>query len=497
MSNSDHSVIAELAGWIEDETGNRFPETHGGTILKAAETRCRELGVDHAELRSRLASDEEVRKGFLDGVMIGETYFFRDSRQFSILMSFVLPALMAERRPLQLWSATCASGEEAISLVAAVEGARKDYPEPLDYRVLATDINEGSLSLLRAGSYGMGSFREDGREHQLLLEALGKWVGEEWQASPSCLERITTRRLNLLSGALPPPDSMDVIFCRNTLLYMKADRKQQALDRLVSTLRPGGFLFLASPEVPMIRHPGLETIECGGGFFFRKLCSPPSAKDRGLVRPGRMPSRPASLASAERGARHRQAPIKPLSDPLRSRDRSAARPPGLVDIGRGLALASSRGLGSQSGPGTAQGVEAEEPSLRVAVMIRSIVAAIHANSFDRAEALLGDFDEFATENHVSQYLRALCAKHRGDLAAAIELWERARLFDPKFWPALFHAGLAYSGEWPDRAGSLLRECLAAMDSDPAGDAFTILLEGFDAQYYRRMAARLLSRLGQD
>ena len=159
MSNSDHSVIAELAGWIEDETGNRFPETHGGTILKAAETRCRELGVDHAELRSRLASDEEVRKGFLDGVMIGETYFFRDSRQFSILMSFVLPALMAERRPLQLWSATCASGEEAISLVAAVEGARKDYPEPLDYRVLATDINEGSLSLLRAGSYGMGSFR--------------------------------------------------------------------------------------------------------------------------------------------------------------------------------------------------------------------------------------------------------------------------------------------------------------------------------------------------
>lgn len=215
------------------------------------------------------------------------------------------------------------------------------------------------------------------------------------------------------------------------------------------------------------------------------------------MRPGRMPSRPASLASAEMGARHRQAPIKPVAGPGRSRDRSAARPPGLVDIGRGLALASSRGLGSQAERGTALETEAEEPAERVAGIIRSIVAAIQANGFDKAEALLGDFDELAAENHVSQYLRALCAKHRGDLGAAIELWERARLFDPKFWPALFHAGLAYSGEWPDRAGKLLRECLAAMDSDPGGDAFTILLEGFDAQYYRRMAARLLSRLGQD
>ncbi|MEI6386093.1 MAG: CheR family methyltransferase [Spirochaetota bacterium] len=493
MSQPDHSVLAELAGWIEDETGNRFPETHGGTILRAAETRCRELGVDHAELRGRLVFDEEARKGFLDGVMIGETYFFRDSRQFGILMSFILPALIAERRPLQLWSASCSTGEEAISLVAAVEGARTGASAPVDYSVLGTDINEGSLARLRAGSYGQGSFREDGMEYHALLEVLGERIGEEWQASPACLERITTRRLNLLSGALTPPDSMDVIFCRNTLLYMKPERKQQALDRLVSALRPGGFLFLASPEVPTMRHPGLETVERGGGFFFQKPSDPPTARARDQLHSSPRRSRPASFAAGTKEARHHQVPVHPVPEPSRPRDRRAARAPGLGDIGKGLALASSRGGSAPLGRETAP----EAASERVAVIIRSIVAAIQANGFDRAEVLLGDFEAFAKENHVSQYLRALCAKHQGDLGAAIELWERARLFEPDFWPALFHAGLAYGTERPDRAGTLLRECLAAMDSDPGGDAFTILLEGFDAQYYRRMAARLLSRLGQD
>jgi hypothetical protein len=73
------------------------------------------------------------------------------------------------------------------------------------------------------------------------------------------------------------------------------------------------------------------------------------------------------------------------------------------------------------------------------------------------------------------------------------LWERARAYDQHFWPALFQAGLAYAGSRPERSRELMLECLRAIETDRDGDAYFVLLDGFDLPYYRRMAERQLAR----
>ena len=127
-------------------------------------------------------------------------------------------------------------------------------------------------------------------------------------------------------------------------------------------------------------------------------------------------------------------------------------------------------------------------------MIEAIVEAIHANRFARADSLLAEFEGRFRESHVSQYLRALSRKHQGCLLEALELWERARSYVSEFWPALFQAGLAYEAVNPERGLALLRECLDAMGGDEG--RYFVLLEGFDAPYYRRMAERMLARAGR-
>jgi len=127
-------------------------------------------------------------------------------------------------------------------------------------------------------------------------------------------------------------------------------------------------------------------------------------------------------------------------------------------------------------------------------MIDGIIKALHANRFSLADELLEKFEARARENQVSQYLRAMSQKHQGHAAPALDLWERARLYDPAFWPALFQAGMAYAEVNKVRSRELLKECLGALESAADGSRYAVLLEGFDVSYYRRMAEKMYARV---
>jgi chemotaxis protein methyltransferase CheR len=486
--------MQSLVDWIQAETGLSFPAVHHDTIRKTAERRCVELGLDPASFEALLRSDGAERTGFLGEIMIGETYFFRDEKQFSILIADLLPGLLREGRPLRLWSATCATGEEAVSLVAAVEEARRAFGLEVEYEVLATDINANALARLAAGRFPSSSFRNDGRSLHALLEGCGTMEGSEWQASAACLARIRPLHLNLLSGELAEPESVDLVFFRNTLVYMQQEQKDRMISRIASTLRAGGHLFLASPEVPSIRHPLLKVVESGGGFFFRKLAmeeAGPSAKRPSAGASGRreiVAARGAGAGRAEDGPRADRA------DTGRSRPSSARRTRpssiGAAGLKRGLELASAWA----ADPASHDEAGADPAAREVALMIEAAIEALHANRFSEADILLARFETRAGENHVSQYLRALSLKHQGREAEALELWERARIFEAGFWPAHFQAALAYREAKPERSLALLVECLAALESGRDEGRYFVLLDGFDEAYYRRMAQKMLARL---
>ncbi len=484
--------LQRLVAWIEDETGLCFPEVHHETILKTARNRCSELKLSPEEYEGILYRDAAEKCRFFNEVTIGETYFFRDEKHFSILVSYVLPELMLQRRELRIWSATCASGEEALSLLATVEHVKDNLQLDTPYTILASDINKNGLDKLRQGVYPSSSFRNDGKIWHRLLDSCGAMDGIVWQASAESLSHIELRHLNLLSGDLPPPNSLDVVFFRNTLVYMKQAQKDKAIARIIGTMRPGAYLFLASPEVPTIRHPRLEVMERNGGFFFRKLAAdaqPGGARHKAVAPIKFRDPAAATTTTATAG------PVAPLSK--RNSPERKSRP--LISgaqLAAGLELASVWAANPKLRPISAEGAPSAEdsPSAEVAEMIDGIIEALHANRFSLADGLLEKFEARARENQVSQYLQAMSQKHQGNAAAALDLWERARVYEPKFWPALFQAGMAYVETDPARSRSLLKECLEVLESAADENKYAILLEGFDASYYRRMAEKMYARL---
>jgi len=269
-ADESQDSLEDLVLSIERETGLCFPEVHHDTILKAARLHCRQLGLAPDCYASILQTDSEEKARFLDDIMIGETYFFRDEKQFAALASFVLPQLFREVLRLRIWSVTCATGEEALSLLALLEEVKATLGSAGSWTLLASDINRNALEALRRGVYSLSSFRTDGRRWHDLLRRLGERQEGVWVLRPGVLDQVTIQHVNVLSGQLPAAASMDLIFFRNTLVYMKQEQKDCIVGRLVGTLRPGGFLFLASPEVPTVRHAELEVLERDGAFFYRK-----------------------------------------------------------------------------------------------------------------------------------------------------------------------------------------------------------------------------------
>jgi chemotaxis protein methyltransferase CheR len=413
--------------------------------------------------------------------MIGETYFFRDEKQFSILISHVLPELLRRAPSPRLWSATCATGEEAISLVATVQHIRSLLELNADFSVLASDINQEALSRLESGDYPLSSFRTDGKQFHQLLDSCGTMGALAWQASRECLARIEIRHLNLVTGELPHPDSMDVVFFRNTLVYMKPDQKERTVAKIVKTLKPGGYLFLASPEIPTIRHPDLEVMERNGGFFFRKR----DARQASPVRAVFPPRHQRAVPKSESPAPVRKAAPKASGLTANKISRQLLQ--------KGLTLASL--WAKVSGAREAAPAEDAEPeTCECALMVSDIIEAIHANRFSRADELLERFSGLCGEAPVCLYLQGLSLRHQGKLDQATEIWERARLYDPLFWPGLFQAGMAYARGNPERSAALLRECLVALEKHPEESAYSILLENFDVSYYRLMAEKMLARV---
>lgn len=470
-----------LTRWIEDETGLCFPEVHHDTILAAAERRASTLRLSADDFQLLLQHDRAEKTQFFNEIVIGETYFFRDERQFTALVTSVLPELHRKRSQLHLWSATCATGEEAVSLAAAAahvlgfSGASTAGTDP-GYSVLATDLNENALEHLSTGRFAESSLRTDGRIWHGLLETCGNMDGHEWQALLWFLRTIETRPLNLLSGTMPEPESMDVVFFRNTLVYMRQEQKIRIVNRIVETLKPGGCLFLSSPEVPTVRHARLAVEENSGCFFFRKLSVPSVAS------PG--------AATVPKAVQKPSGGYIPARSPSVKNQANLQKPRVCdAEIVRGLKLASARARG----PDVEGETEYSNNERDVAAQITAIVAHLCANEFSAADELLTSFEAKTRETHISLYLKALVLRHQGHIPEALELWERVRLYDQYFWPALFQAGLAYAQSKPERSRELMLECLHAIEADRDGDSYFILLDGFDLPYYRRMAERQLAR----
>jgi chemotaxis protein methyltransferase CheR len=202
-----------------------------------------------AEYRERLTADRQELAELCNAITTNLTSFFREPHHFQYLREHVLAPLAAgERgRRLRIWSAGCSSGEEPYSIAMTVLETLPD-PGRWDVRILATDLDSEVLERARRGIY------PGERTRNLSAERLQRFFTDRQEpgglcrvVKPELAALVTFKQLNLIH-ALPMRGPLDVIFCRNVVIYFDKDTQRELFSRIAPLQRPGDLLFLGHSE---------------------------------------------------------------------------------------------------------------------------------------------------------------------------------------------------------------------------------------------------------
>ncbi|MGI5865289.1 MAG: CheR family methyltransferase [Myxococcales bacterium] len=267
------AAVARLAKLLLERIGLR-PATEGQIGLRLALcARLETLGLQdpYAYVEWLEKGNEDELRALLPLVTVGKTDFFRDSNQFRALRARVFPELILrarqEMRPVRIWSAGCATGEEPYSLamLAAELGV-----EPTGIDLLATDVNPVAVERARAGRFGARRFSTV-PEH--LVRRFFKADRDDFLARPELQAYVRFAVHNLAGNYYPWPRDgglWDAILCRNVIIYFDRPTTGRAIGRFFDGLREGGYLCLGYSESLYRISGAFELVELESSFLYRK-----------------------------------------------------------------------------------------------------------------------------------------------------------------------------------------------------------------------------------
>lgn len=187
----------------------------------------------------------------LNEITIGETCFFRNQPQLDGIRSVMLPRVMEARsrmcmRHLRIWSAGCSTGEEPYTLAIILLEESRARLRGWTFEVLATDLNQQSLSTAAAGMYGEYSIRN---VEKPLREKYFRFTGTRVEVNPEVRAKVRFNRLNLSDdAAMMAVHDVDIVLCCNVLIYFDLASKKRVIRYFHSSLHQHGYLFLGHSE---------------------------------------------------------------------------------------------------------------------------------------------------------------------------------------------------------------------------------------------------------
>jgi chemotaxis protein methyltransferase CheR len=185
----------------------------------------------------------------LNAVTTNKTDFFREPKHFDYLMQTVLPGLRASgAKRLRVWSAACSTGAEPYTLAMLLDAYAADHGGP-DFGILATDLDSDVLKIARRGIYPAAMLDPvpPALKARYALRASDP-KRNEMRIAPELRAAVGFAQMNLMDARYPVGDPMDIIFCRNVLIYFDKPTQERVVRRLTDCLRPGGLLFLGHSE---------------------------------------------------------------------------------------------------------------------------------------------------------------------------------------------------------------------------------------------------------
>jgi chemotaxis protein methyltransferase CheR len=271
--------LARLSDFVAERMGLYFPRDRWRDLERGLNSAVRESTFNdcatYIEWLLSAASTRSQVESLASHLTVGETYFFRDRKVFEALEELVLPELIRSRRRearkhLRIWSAGCATGEEPYSLAILIS---KMMPDLHDWHVtiLATDINPRFLQKAVDGLYGNWSFRDvPSGIRQGFFKQKGKG---RFEVLPRIKNMVTFSYLNLADDPYPSlfnkSNAMDLIFCRNVLMYFSPERAKQVVHNLRRALVDGGYLVPSPGEASHVLFADFAVVHSPGAILYR------------------------------------------------------------------------------------------------------------------------------------------------------------------------------------------------------------------------------------
>ena len=259
------AALDDVYRMLETEFGIDFKHYKPSTITRRIERRLQLAKVyDVQQYVARLENERAELDILYRDLLIGVTRFFRNEAAFQILSERVLPELLDEcqaGRPLRVWVAGCATGEEAYSIAILLHELTAHRPDR-SFQIFATDVHRGSIELASRGFYPESSLvnvSPDRRDRYFIRS------GSSYQLVPELRQAIVFAPHNVITDA--PFTRIDLVSCRNMLIYFQAPVQQKVLNQFHFALNRGGVMLLGPSESPGVLLKDFETIDHNWRFY--------------------------------------------------------------------------------------------------------------------------------------------------------------------------------------------------------------------------------------
>ncbi|MBN1548164.1 MAG: PAS domain-containing protein [Syntrophaceae bacterium] len=249
LEDKDHSSLSKVLVLLRAKTGHDFSMYKNNTLYRRIERR---MGVHQISkiasyVRYLQENSQEVELLFKE-LLIGVTSFFRDEAAWEKLRKEVLPALLTgypQGGALRAWSAGCSTGEEAYSLAMVFKEAAEKIKSAQNYtlQIFATDLDQDVIDYARQGIYPAGIAAD---VSSLRLKRFFIKEEKHYRVSKEIREMVTFATQNIIMD--PPFTKMNIIICRNLLIYLTPELQKKLLPIFYYSLKPNGVLFLGSAE---------------------------------------------------------------------------------------------------------------------------------------------------------------------------------------------------------------------------------------------------------
>lgn len=263
-----HSTLEKIFQRILDQTGYDFSGYKLKTVHRRIARRMavHKLLIIDDYLTLLMSSSQEVENLFKD-LLISVTDFFRDLEAFEDLKKVIneLVANYQDGEQIRVWVPGCANGEEAYSIAILFQQARLEHRKEINFQIFATDIDEFALSQARKGKYNAAQVKNI--QPEILAQYFFEKDGQYW-VHKSIRDHVVFARQNLVMD--PPFSKLDLISCRNVLIYFSIELQKQVLQTFHFALKAEGTLFLGKSESASSAMPELFDISHKTSQIFRR-----------------------------------------------------------------------------------------------------------------------------------------------------------------------------------------------------------------------------------